>query len=578
MTAVLLAFTGSAAAFNVSFTQVTHPINYNNQTHAANLTIEAYNETVNVTDIYTNTISFDVSFTPATPVINASCSGDANCSVEHETVSVYTGATNNFDPRTYNGTIVMAFENSDVHEQDISFTVPAVEQWNVTNASFIDSMSVGESRIIGNLTVENTGNVDTDLDVSVGGGLAPYLDFDDSPTSYPNIDNDLRFEAVVPDSAAFGNYTSNVTVSSDKANSSVSFNMTLRDNIDPEIKQSVFSDFMASFQDDAFIVEAADNFAVGSVNATVFYEETEQHGNETVTVNRTLENLSFEAVPQSDLWEATLDNQNRSGTYYVNGTVRDKSNNTVRFVDSFTVDPLDVVDISTQAELPLKNTGETFKYQIGRLDRPRSVNVTLEFFEYSLTNTSQEWDVGIETGSGTQYFEKEGGVVRVTEPGPISLVIYGEEPTIFTGRLSLSAVEPHVSIPPVSFNGELVDYTVPEQDQFTVFDTVFDCPPERSSRINESGWRCSFFVPATDVPPDQSLNESIRIGVPNEMVQDHRAAYQTRIKSLKGDKSLWQLLALAGLLVGGFVGTAGVFAYKYGPELYYAKMKETRGD
>lgn len=511
-------------------------------------TLQAVNDSVELTDVVTNRIPFNISYSKTSAVINDSVNVSVNASVP-----------DNFQPQTYNGESIFIFSQHDEVEAGLEVTVNRVSHWNITDSSFKGNVSLGDNGELGTVRVENDGNVPATLDVAVTGNISEYLLFDSTVITQEGI-NEYPVNYRVEENAVPGLYTGNLTFSGGNRTEKVGARTRFLDTVDPVFARKKFKSFEAT-KPSTFKVLATDNVEVALVKAEVLYEVTVSDGNKTKSVNKTLETINFEKKEDDgNIWVGKSQKASRIDSYFVHGLIRDTAGNEVNFTDSFEVTPLESLVPKESVEFPGSKFDNTVSREIGRIERDTPVTVRLTSFNQPLGQGGGDWRVGLMTPSGKKFFNNVNDTIKLEQAQSLELRVYSDSPARYQGEIGYEVIEEHVDVPATTFYGRFANFTSPKDKKFVMLGKLYICDGQVSKILSQSKWMCQFNISAGRVPPGSSLKEEVQFMIPREAKDDFEQRYQTRIAKAERKAQKNGDIAAVSLFLG-FISVFGSVYY-----------------
>lgn len=351
-----------------------------------------------------------------------------------------------------------------------NFTVEKLNKWNLSNSSVPTTLNTGDEEIIDNITVEQLGNVDSQFETSINGNVSSIVSVTPSFKVYKNIPYELSLNSFVSDSKPPGTYTGDILLNqqgySQKKN--VSLSIEVIDDEKPEIRNTLNRDVEVDEQQ-TFKISTLDNVGINKVNATVkrFVNTTNESA-----VNKTVSKLSFNKG-EADSVYLQDDTYLQTGKYYINYNVYDSSGNKADETQSFEVEKLDAIDLSSQTiSVDEVVKGETKKIQVFELNKP--ANVLVDFKGFTPENASVNVALKKEDAAASMPFKSDGSNRTVTETGNYFLEITaqeGESSTDFNGELEYIYKELNES------------QVVKEQNQFFEGTTISNYPEPENTTV-----------------------------------------------------------------------------------------------
>lgn len=368
-------------------------------------------------------------------------------------------------PRTYSGEIRLTSNES--FEVDVE--IPAVSNWTLTTGSLNHTLSTGTSGDITNLTAELEGNTEARITAEITGNLSEYYSTDPVFTLYPNIERQITLGYQIPSDTDFGEYNGHLILKDDQGNNeTVNLTAYFEDNEQPEIQNTVFDDVQAT-QDVEQFVTASDNLEISDVSVEVLREIEIDQGNETIVVNRTVDEYSFEHRENTDTWKHTFKDTEEIGQHYARIKVWDTANNTVNTTESFQVDGLDATQVlDSNFEFQLIPHNDEISREIIHNEIKSPFNLTLNQFTYGGNSTVKVGVVPPDADSA-EFFEETGEVKEFSKKGTYEVVVrsYEEEPAqnlyTYDASLELSVPEQHYPVDNIVFTGNIDSYGYPSE-------------------------------------------------------------------------------------------------------------------
>lgn len=547
------------------------------ETHkVANFTIE--NPKQNDTIVMSNTaidseelITWNFQYTPKTAEI-------ANQS--QQKISLNATIPENFQAGTYEAEAAFDFDDAIDQISLLEFKVAESQQWNITNSTVKDNVSVSTEGNIGQYTLENIGNTDVTVNQTINGEISEYVSVADQVTLFPQIPETRTLAYDIPEDTQFGNYTGNLTVSSEAENQTKTLNLSIEvlDDISPNLKSKSFPSFEAT-QPEKFTVDASDNLEVESITADITYEDNT--GNQTGT--ETLETAEFTYNNETEIWEYNISEDRRPDEYDVEGTIKDTAGNTRDFEDEFTVSKLSSFEPNDIIELPRYQSGAEINQKISELETSTGIGITLESLKGNLT----DYQIGIqidpfktEDDEETEvlYYDEIGDTVTVDQKSNVSLVVFGEKAERFNGQLDYSHPDYHKEILSSQFQGEFTDFVTPQDTEFEVSGIKYDCDGSPSESAANSTWNCEFEVSAEEAGEVNQLEEAVDIVVPQEAREQQEEKFNSQLEEMEqkvDDARMFRNFSIfGGLLL--FVVT--IYINRYHPSHYSINRERSKSE
>lgn len=160
--------------------------------------------------------------------------------------------------------IIFNFGNKN-HE--IRFEIVEDKSYSVQNSTINSSVLInaGDSQHIGNLKVENIGNVNFELNLTTKGNGSELLIYPELQTLFRNTYSLLNFNVLVPSTHSTGNYTAELYIDDDNIKN---ITIMVKDNSIPTIEDVTF-DKEVLFVDCELSAIVKDNIEVNKVEVTI---------------------------------------------------------------------------------------------------------------------------------------------------------------------------------------------------------------------------------------------------------------------------------------------------------------------
>ena len=221
----------------------------------------------------------------------------------------------------------------------VNNTTANESHWNFTQEKIVKDLNVGSSSSL-NISINNSGNESFSVNINNSGNASNFIYSVQNPVkTIPGENVSVLNQLVVNRDDSFGNYTGWLNGSTSNFSDAIRLKFNVYDNIDPEIQDLTVEDVMAT-EETNFSVKAYDNLNVSSVEADIYREVN--NSNKTV-----VEDAVFKQNVEGDGKPYVYSFQDTSviGSYYINVSVTDSSNNTVSKVQSFNVEGLDSIRV-----------------------------------------------------------------------------------------------------------------------------------------------------------------------------------------------------------------------------------------
>lgn len=433
-----------------------------------------------------------------------------------------------FQPGTYNQTIKYSG-----HTEYYQLKLEKVQNITVTPQQFQAKVEVGTNPSFSNITVQLEGNEGATLTTRITGRIQSYIETTPSIDVFPGISKQVTLSFNnLPKNTEIGNYTGKLFLEKNNFSKNVSLKFRFQDKIAPEIEQTSINDFQAT-RPEPFKITASDNLRVEKVRAEIIetetftVNETEKHRNNTV------ETLDFEPVNNTEEWKATATGDKR-GEYWITGYIEDAAGNRDNFTEKYTVKGLDQIETEKDISFKTYRVEEEIKQEIANLKIDTDLDVRLESFNQPLDGENETWTVGLEGPERKQTFNSVNSTLKVSKKGKLELFVFGDSPEKFDGRLEFQGVEQHVEIEDLTFNGQYLNCTVPQRQEYSIYGKNITFEPVNSDRCGKAGWEINYFIPAETVPAGSNLRKNLRTVVPAQVI-DQREDFEENVKNrLKG--------------------------------------------
>lgn len=489
----------------------------------------------------------------------------------NKTVDIVVSPEKTTPVRSYTSRVEVVIDEQD-YLYSFDFDVTPYEGWEIKNQSFQENVSIGSEGELGELTVVNIGNHQTSIDIDAEGEIADYLNYQDSITRYPDIEQNNTITYSIPSDVEFGEYSGNIILSNDYHSEELNVSANFEDTINPEIHDVQIDDFQAT-QGQSIVVEATDNIRVDSVSANIVYEEEVEEENQTYVDERVLEEIDFVHEANTNRWVGDIENDDAIGDYKVNIIAEDESGNSVEVTENLSISKLDAVLTYGNVDLPEHRYDNTVSERIMSVEQETEFDIVLEDFNRDLG--SGDWDIGVDQDGDQTFFTEEGDSVTIEDTGDIDIVVYGENADRYRGDLSFDMIDQHVDVNDVQFSGEFVNFTTPEDETFSIYNTVFECDGEDSEVAEEAKWDCGFEIYATDVNPEESIQEQVEIVVPEQEREEIIESYERTIEDKESsEETAWTAVRLM-LVITVASGFGFVYFINYYPTHYSVHRKST---
>lgn len=374
---------------------------------------------------------------------------------------------------TYPVSVDLAGNSSD----EFSIDVPEYNNYQVEPSQINDSLSIGSSGQLETINITGDGNSIAEADLSLSGKISDFVTLLDNDKFIPtDSTRPVNLVYDVPRSQVFGNYTGNLTVSTGQKTENVSLDLELVDNINPVVESSNVQGLMAT-NSETFSWTVSDNLQVLNGSVKVFREEervVNVSTGRTEMVNVSVDQAYLSRSEGNDaVWTYGFEDSSDIGSYFVNASFSDASNNTVEKSYGFSVDGLDSVnvlnsDFRFEDSRPRNSDNPSRVVERSVFEKSSDKDLTLSVQNSFTVSGNNSVNIGIRredtTNPATLY--KNGsteGNITVTEPGTYLLTVYSNDAGFsYSGTLELTPVPQHVEIDnTIEFSGSFVDPEYP---------------------------------------------------------------------------------------------------------------------
>lgn len=496
------------------------------------------NRSYEIDTIFSTNIPFEVSYNISNNTIQPNSS---------EKVNISASTPSTFQPGNYSGKTEFTFINASDKTRNVNLTVEEVRNWSIEEINTTETLSVGNNGKYGALKFKNRGNTPVEISVNKTGNLTNYLEIDSEATIFPGLTKTLPVQYQISSDTDFGNYSGKLNFSSSEKYEAVEINSTFEDSINPELSEIEISSFEAS-KPDVFRLKATDNLEVEKVIGTVYYNGTERRGNQTVEVRKKLEEIRFKTQSNTNTWTGRIENDRRIDEYEIKISAYDRSENNVTETRNFKIIPLAAWSPQRNVRLPAYIFDSTATESIGSLSTDTPVKIKLESFNQQI---GAEWEIGVETSSGQEFFDSMNDTIEINSQGEKELFVRSSEPGTYNGELSYEPIDSHVPVTSTTFSGQFTNHTNPKDQSFVLYDTTYNCKGFPSQKLNESYWSCNFNISAGRVEPGQELTQEVQFAVPEDAKETTIASYRQQVDTAEQQKNKWSRYFTIALTIAG---------------------------
>ena len=324
--------------------------------------------------------------------------------------------------------------NSVDHEHTIN--VIGFTDWNVEFEQITSKISVGDTGILGEIKINNTGNSFTKISITDddSNGL---INHPNTILSYSNVPVRFNLTYSIPSDYTLSNNSFFITFISDDGvtkQKSVSFETV--DDTPP-----IFDGFTQSYKFEAkrafwYNISVFDNSAVKNVSLnianTVFFPEV---------IGDT---YNFNIIINS------------TGDYDGNIFAIDESGNSDTKDVSFTINSLNSLAIEKAINMPKQRFDSWAKKIIVVSDHPTPITIMLTELSFN-----GSWSIKIEDEDESYIIDEVNESVSFEEVlDNVTMFFQGSKIGLYNGVFNLSTIDEHVELNPISFNGEHINYTI----------------------------------------------------------------------------------------------------------------------
>lgn len=505
-----MGFTVSASAVDIQKNnQWNIDITPFNETNAGQMVVILNNETKNELSL-SHTYNMDLNFEEVN-------STNISTNTTNIIYNISTNTNNYAQPGTENGFIIATTDDGR-DELQHQFNIIEKSQWelvNLGNKTENQSVSLGTSGNLFEFGIDNQGNTDLQFSMDITGNASKVIDITDSTSVGSDTERGVLVSYSAPRDLEKGDYPGEIMV--DQNNNTEKFNVSVElvDDIDPEIRSIDNPESVQATNSIDLEVFATDNLGVNNVTGEVVY--TGNQNNNSTNSTQSWDVTFTQSNNDPRIWETTFDDTTEIGSHRLDVEVSDASNNTVTDNSTFEVESLDVVNVTRNIEFA-KARKETMVTEQGFvIGEETPVTVTA-----SGINAQGDWTILIREPSGNRRFlNNNGNSLTVRETGEYDVGFSTDETGLYNGELNYSLVDQHVDVPNTEFNGEIVNYTLPEAFNKTwIQGSTLSCEPTDTGVQNSSYYNCNIRYPA-----DSGI-EDAQIAVSPDYLEDYENQVQ----------------------------------------------------
>jgi len=455
------------AAANVSVNQATDTLHPSQNQTLATITVDAADNTTELVDTAHN---FPFPVWTVNTTRNVTTRQVNNSTRHHTRVTAALVARPSInvapEPRTNTVHVILPAES---HAVDLSYTVAELQNWSITNTSFITSLSVGNNGDLGQVVIENTGNTGAVLDVNATRNITPYYDqLPADVSTNAGQEKTVVLQYQVPADTAFGTYGGQLRFTDDRnRTAAVNLSIPFRDERQPSTDLELPDEVMATTAPEWTVV-ATDNLDVATVTANVSRMVTVRRNNSTVQVNRSVGIVDFTHEAHTDQWTTEFTATENRGRYYANISVTDAAGNTVHRIHRFDVVALDAVNVlRPNFRMDGIRAQQQATAEVIRNTVESPFTLTLDRFDYG-GNSSVEIGVIAPSADSPVYFDQVDDSKEFSETGTYTVVVEsrGSEARPRTYQydtvIGVTAPDQHVKVSDIVFRGQLISGSCPQ--------------------------------------------------------------------------------------------------------------------
>lgn len=473
----------------------------------------------------------------------------------NQSVNITSKITTDFRPGTYKGKIKIFFNNSSTISKKIGVEVPVHRKIEKTENRFKKNISIGTSTNFSKTVFENLGNIETRFQVEAKGNLSKYLEMNPSFTAYKGIKNVYKTNIQNPRDTDFGFYNASLVFKSLNGDikKNVSFNTRFIDKVKPKISDTSFPDFMALTEKE-FTVKCIDNLEVQNVFAEAGYTVEKVEGNNTVTVKKKLDEISFEKINNTNTWKGEIGENGRIGTYNIEGYCMDSAGNKNNFESNFSINGLNVTRVEDYRDIGVVKIGEEEKEKLFSLEKDTETSVLFKRFSENLSG----YEIGLKTPNGKKFFDKVNQTIVVGKEGDYYLLINSkkekvEEGTSINGRFGFEGVPQHVQIGDIGFSADFRNWSQPEDQEINFGNISYRFDSFAGDTPEDTGYHVEFDLYCSQVDNCEDLSE-FSLGYPKKVKSDLEESYRSKVSFQRFKKSMWRYTAFGFIFVSVVLG------------------------
>jgi hypothetical protein len=446
-------------------------------------------------------------------------------------------------------------------------TVKESRNWTLHTAPFNITVESGVSVVVP-IIVRNNGNTIIELSTTVSGNSSNVTTISTNVPAYPNLNTTLSLQVNVPKSYPVGYYNGLISVYAKNTDTdlvqTVPFNLTIIDTLNPSVVSIAIPETMST-KPTTLTVVADDNLGISSIIANFSINRTgyEQYPvvinyttNETVWQTREiivpelLATLVLTRIENTNTYTGEFVNTNTIGTYWLNLTTIDQSNNTVSNYTEFRIVPLDMVeyDMYTSVKSMKRPYGLIFT-----TDYTTPVTLTLQNVTYRGNYTFEFYDEyeqlrGTMDAVGQQLTFTDVGAHYIKVIGDMASDKQGESTAGYmTARFMVSSIPQHIPLSMLIMTTTIINYTLVVPYNMSVAGTQAACIPRDTGDYYTSFTECTFLYPAGTSEDELTVCMTKK---EYTEVQIREQNYNTRISDLTG--TYWIVIySVILLIIGG---------------------------
>lgn len=467
----LVALIGAVSAQTASFSNTDINLDPGQNNSYGELTIE-FEETpsTNTPQIFERDVEFGISAENETfenNVYTADIIADVPADTPPTEEPITRSADFEFDNRTPVNFEYFIRENSEI----------GISESNITAEQNVGDIGVEFAEVI---FTQRFNTPETVAEYSFEGNITEVIESSQGSVDVRRFqETPLSLRTEIPENQQFGTYTGNMTVTdryfSEKENppsqyqQTIPVEITVDDNISPEITGTIFDDVQATQTAD-FHLTAEDNLEIDEVTAEITREESTENGTEM----RDVGNYTFESTENLNEYTLEFEDTENLGTYEAFIEAEDTSGNRGNETVEFEVNRLNALNITNTAlEFEPFGTEEESTLEMLQLNKSTPVELEMDFFNHDEQDSSIMIAVEDEEEDRVGEFDldENNDTVTIEEPGTYSLVASSNMEETFSGRIIPRPIDQHVEVPEITVDGAIIEPLYPPEQEFQIGET-----------------------------------------------------------------------------------------------------------